>query len=165
MAITTPDNPGEGQARRLERVDAQLAILLRQPEVRQRLRAAPGENEWSAMQTLGHMAEMIPYWLDHCQRLIAATAEPPTFGRTLGAVERLAGVEVGARGDPEELLRVLHEQVQAAARAIREMTVRERSKKGVHVRRGEMTVAEVIEQFIVGHAEEHLAQVRAAVQS
>jgi uncharacterized damage-inducible protein DinB len=164
MAMIRPDNPGEAQARRLESVDAQLATLLRQPEVLQRLRAAPGENEWSVTQILGHMVEMIPYWLDHCRRLIAATGEPPTFGRTLGSPERLAGVEQGARGEPEDLTRMLHEQVQAAARAIREMSPEERSKKGMHVREGEITVAEAIERFIVHHAEEHLAQVRAAVQ-
>jgi uncharacterized damage-inducible protein DinB len=164
MASTIQANPGEAQARRLESVDVQLATLLRQPEVQRRLRAAPGGNEWSATEILGHMVEMIPYWLDHCRRLIAATGEPPTFGRTLGSPERLAGVEQGARGNPEDLARMLHEQVQEAARAIREMSVEERSKKGMHMRDGEMTVGEVIERFIVDHAEEHLAQVRAAVR-
>lgn len=164
MAMIRPDNAGEAQARRLESVDVQLATLLRQPEVQRRLRAAPGENEWSATQILGHMVEMIPYWLDHCRRLIAATGDPPTFGRTLGSPERLAGVEQGAKGNPEDLARMLHEQVLEAARAIREMSAGERSKKGMHVRDGEMTVAEVIERFIVDHAEEHLAQVRAAAR-
>ena len=165
MTMTTPDNSGEAQARRLESVDLQLATLIRQPQVAERLRAAPGENEWSAMQTMGHMVEMIPYWLNHCRRLIAATGEPPAFGRTLNAVERLEGVELGAQGHPDELLRMLHEQVQTAARAIREMTAAERAKKGVHARDGEMTVAEVIERFIVSHAEDHLNQVRATLQS
>jgi len=81
----TEENPGEAQARRLETVYEQLAALLRQPEVAQRLRAAAGENEWSAMQTVGHTVEMIPYWLSHCRALIAATAGPPRFGRTLDA--------------------------------------------------------------------------------
>jgi hypothetical protein len=164
MAEIGPENAGEAQARRLESVDAQLATLLRRPEVQRRLRGAPNENEWSATQILGHMVEMIPYWLDHCRRLIAATGEPPTFGRTLGSPERLAGVEQGAKGSPEDLARMLHEQVREAARSIREMSAAERSKKGMHVRDGEMTVAEVIERFIVDHAEEHLVQVRAAVR-
>ena len=41
----------------------------------------------------------------------------------------------------------------------------ERSKRGISPERGEMTVAEVLESFIVGHAEEHLAQVQAALRS
>ena len=41
MTAGTQENPGEAQARRLESVYEQLAALLRQPEVAQRLRAAP----------------------------------------------------------------------------------------------------------------------------
>jgi uncharacterized damage-inducible protein DinB len=158
-------NPGEAQARRLERVHEQLAALLNQPEVARRLRAAPGENEWSAMQILGHLQEMIPYWLGCCRAMIAATTEPPRFGRGPEAPERLAGVERGATGDPDELLRLLGDEVRAAAGALRQLSPAERDKRGLHVRRGEMTVAEVLELFVVAHAEDHLAQVRTALQA
>jgi hypothetical protein len=53
-------NFSETQARRLESVYAQLMTLLHRPEVTQRLRTAPGNDEWSALQVLGHMVEMIP---------------------------------------------------------------------------------------------------------
>src|SRR5262249_52261924 len=128
-----------------------------------RLRTAPGKDEWSAMQTLGHVTEMIPYWLNHCRVLIAATGEPPRFGRTAGSPERLAGVAHGAASNPEELLVRLHEEVRAAA-AIRKLTLAERSKRGISGERGEITVEEVIESIIVSHAEEHLAQVRCALR-
>ena len=163
MTAGTQENPGAAQAKRLESVYEQLAALLRQPEVAQRLRAAPGADEWSAMQTVGHMAEMIPYWLSHCRTLIAATGEPPRFGRTLDSPERLAGVERGAAGAPDEFLRLLDDEVRAAAQAIRRMSAAERGKTGLHPRHSEMTVADVVEVFIVAHAEEHLAQVQAAL--
>lgn len=165
MTASVEENPGEAQARRLERMNEQLAALLRQPDVARRLRAVPGENEWSAMQTVGHLAEMIPYWLSHCQVLIAATAEPPHFGRSLDAPERLTGVERGAMGSQDELLRLLNDEIQAAANAIRQMSTAERDKKGIHRSRGEMTVADVVELLIVTHAEDHLAQVRAALKA
>lgn len=165
MTAGTEESSAEAQARRLESVYEQLAALLRQPQVAQRLRAAPGENEWSAMQTVGHMAEMIPYWLDHCRTLIAASGEPPRFGRTLDSPERLAGVERGAAGTPDEFLRLLDEEVRAAAQAIRQMSAAERAKTGLHLRRGQMTVADVVEVFIVAHAEEHLEQMRAALRT
>ena len=164
MAARHDENPAEAQARRLESVSEQLTTLLNQPEVARRLRTAPGENEWSAMQVLGHVVEMIPYWMSHCRALIAA-AEPPRFGRTPDAPERLAGVERGAAAEPDELLRLLHKEVQAAARSIRQMTTAERGKKGVNVKRGEVTVADIVELFIVAHAEEHVAQVRTALRS
>jgi uncharacterized damage-inducible protein DinB len=164
--VTTPaaESPGEGQARRLERVYDEVARLLRDQGVAARLRTAPRENEWSAMQTLGHMTEMIPYWLSHCRTLIAATGELPRFGRTPGSPERLAGVEHGAAAEPDALLGQLQQEVRAAAGAIRKLSTAERGKRGLYTGRGEMmTVADVIESFIVGHAEEHLAQVQAAL--
>jgi hypothetical protein len=107
---------------------------------------------------------MIPYWMSHCRALIAAT-EPRRFGRTLDAPERLAGVERGAAAEPGDLLRALQTEIREAARSIRQMSAAERGKKGVHTKRGEITVADIVELFIVAHAEEHVAQVRAALKS
>jgi hypothetical protein len=156
---------GEVQAKRLERVYEEVAKLLREPGVASCLRTPPARNEWSAMQTLGHMTEMIPYWLNHCRTLIAATGSPPTFGRTHGSAERLAGVAHGATSDADALLGQLHEEVRAAASVIRQLSIMERGKRGISTERGEMTVAEVIESFIVDHAEEHLAQVQIALRA
>jgi len=156
---------GESQARRLERVYEQVAGLLRRPSVASRLRTAPGESEWSAMQTIGHMAEMIPYWLNHCRVLIAASGDPPTFGRPPGSPERLAGISHGATAEPEALLAKLEDGVRRAAGAIRALSPAERGKRGISPGRGEMTVADVLESFIVHHAEAHLAQVEAALRA
>ena len=159
-------NPGEAQAARLERVYDEVARLLRDPRVASRLRTAPGENEWSAMETLGHMTEMIPYWLSHCRVLMAAgPGELPTLGRAPGSPERLAGVAHGAAAGPDALLTELHGEVRSAANTIRRLSEAERGKRGVYPGRGEVSVADVVESFIVGHAEEHLKQVRAALGS
>ena len=161
----TKSGSHDAQAKRLERVYEEVAKLLREPGVGARLRTPPGENEWSAMQTLGHMTEMIPYWLNHCRTLIAAMGTPPTFGRTPGAPERLAGVAHGASADPDGLLRQLHEEIREAASVIRQLSAAERVKRGISTEQGEMTVAQVIELFIVDHAEEHLAQVQAVLRT
>jgi len=76
----------------------------------------------------------------------------------------LAGVAHGASADPNALLHQLHEEVLAAASAIRQLSLAERGKRGISGERGEMTVAQVIELFIVDHAEEHLAQVQTALR-
>jgi len=163
VAIHT-DNPGELQAKRLERVYEDVAKLLRDPGVTARLGTAPGADAWSAMQVLGHMAEMIPYWLNWCRVLIAATGEPPWFGRTPGSPERLAGVAHGAAAKPADLLRQLEKEVRAAAGTIRTLTAAERSKRGRSSEGGEQTVGEILESIIVAHAEEHLAQVQTALR-
>lgn len=163
MTTSSETNPSEAQASRLEQVYEQVAALLHQPDVAQRLRTGPGENEWSALQTLGHTIEMIPYWLHHCHQMIDA-AEPPQFGRTLDSPERLAGVEQATTRDPEELLRLLNDEVKVAAKIIRNLSAEKLGKTGIHLRQGEMTVADVIERFIVAHAEDHVAQIRTALQ-
>lgn len=161
----TASSSGEAQAKRLERVYEEVAKLLQEPGVAARLRTPPGRNEWSAMQTLGHMTEMIPYWLSHCRTLIAAAGTPPAFGRTPGSPERLSGVAHGASAEPDALRRQLDAAVRAAASEIRQLSTTERSKRGISSERGEMTVAQVIESFVVDHAEEHLAQVQSALRT
>jgi len=59
----------------------------------------------------------------------------------------------------------LQKEVRAAAGTIRELSASERGKRGLYPGRGEMTVADVLESFIVSHAEEHLAQVQSALRS
>jgi uncharacterized damage-inducible protein DinB len=165
MTAAIPATPSEVQAQRLERVYDQVSTLLHQPDVAERLHTAPGDQEWSALQVIGHMAEMIPYWLHHCHLLIAAPLEPPQFGRTPDAPERLAGVESAATRDADALLGQLKQAVEAAAKDIRHMSEVERGKTGIHLRQGTMTVADAVEQLIVGHAEAHLVQIQEALRS
>jgi len=164
MTADTGIHSSDTQARRLEQVYEQVNTLLHHQDDVPRLRTAPGDQAWSALHVIGHMVEMIPYWLDHCHHLIAATLEPPQFGRTLDAPERLAGVEAATTIDARELLSQLQQVVETAAKDIRHMTEAERSKTGIHVRQGSMTVADVIEDLIVGHAEAHVIQVQEALK-
>ena len=147
----------ESQARRLENVNRQLAALLRRPEVAQRVRAA-GPEEWSSVEILGHMIEFINYWMGSARTLATATGEPPHFGRSVDAPERLAAVQHGAASDPEALLAELDRAVTVAASDIRAMTPAQRARTGIHNRLGEIAVADAIEELVVGHTEAHLAQ-------
>lgn len=151
------------QARRLEAVYAAIAAAFEEPGVLERLRSAPAD-EWSTMQILGHMVEMIPYWLSHCQAMIAAQDGPVKVGRALDASERLAGVERGAAATPEGLLQALGQAVTRGSAAIQAMTPAEREQRGEHVRLGAVTVAQLIEMTIITHAEDHLAQIRQTLQ-
>ena len=164
MNASSEANFSETLARRLESVYSQLTTLLHRPDAAQRLATPPGHDEWSALQVLGHMAEMIPYWVSHCRTLIAAH-EPPHFGRMPEAPERLAAVDPGALKQPGALVSLLEAEIKAAAKTLRQLTPAERRKTGIHVKRGKMTVDEILEQLIVAHAEDHLVQVRAALQA
>jgi hypothetical protein len=110
----------EGQTRRLESVYEGVAGLLSRPDIAQRARVAPSEEEWSVVQILGHMVEIVPYWHGLYHKIIAAAGEPPEFGQPLDAPERLAAVQRPESEEPDELLRFLNEEVRPAARAIRQ---------------------------------------------
>ena len=153
------------QVRRLKQVYEQLEAELQQPAMIQRLRQSADNNEWSTLQILGHMVEMIPYWLRHCQTLVAAMGNPPQFGRTLDEPERLEGIARGATKNPDELICLLKQEIAIATETIQSMSPMERDKTGIHIRHGEMTVENTLETFVVSHAEDHLAQVKKALHA
>ncbi len=155
----------EPQAQRLEQVLQRLEVEFQKPLAAQRFHHRAGESEWSAMQILGHMIEMIPYWLHDCQEIIATTDHQVKFGRGEDAPERLEGVESVADKNPEDVLPLLRQEIASATKIIRAMTPAEREKKGVHIRRGELTVADIIENVVVAHAEAHLGQIEKALQA
>ncbi len=165
MATDSETYSGESQARRLQAAVEQIAALVRQPENAQRLRAVPGKDEWTVLQTLGHCAELIPYWLSQCRIVIqAGGGDLPDFGRTLDDPGRLAGVERGAVGNPDELLGQVQAEARKGAAAIRALTAEERARKGINRRGEEMSVGDIVERFIVAHAEDHLKQIREALK-
>lgn len=155
---------GESQARRLEEIGDQLFLLLQQPDVSQRVHTCQDENEWSVMQILGHMAEMIPFWTNRCCFSNVATEGPLQFGRELDASERLDGINWEAERELDVIVFVLKQEIRRAAQAIRNISNEDRKKKGLHIRYGEMTIADAIERLIVAHAEEHLNQIHSTLQ-
>ena len=149
----------EGQALRLENINRQLAALLRQPNLAQRLQAAsPGE--WSTVQIVAHMIELINYWMRDIRALAVATGQPPQFGRTLDSPERLEAVQVGAVSSPDDLLPQLDRAATTAASDIRGMTPAQRAKTGFHNRLGQIAVSNAIDELVVDHAEAHLNQIK-----
>jgi septum formation topological specificity factor MinE len=159
------DDPksAEGQSRRLEKVYEELAARMRQPDVMQEMHVVVIQGEWSPMQILGHMVEMIPYWLGHFREVMATAGELPKLGRSQDAPERLEGAERGAEGYPDKMLEQLREEILAAVSTFRSMSPSQREKKGVHTTRGEMTLAAMIDVFVVSHAEDHLEQIKSTI--
>lgn len=162
MPDTSPDSPCEAWAERLETAADRLTALLTEPNAAARLRVREGDDDWSAAQVLGHVVEMLPYWTHQCQRLMAA-AEPPSFGRSIDSPSRLAGPARGASADTGYLLTELRREAAAGAAFIRRLAPDDLTRQGHHPRRGLMTVADIVESFVVGHIEEHLAQAQAVL--
>ena len=117
------------------------------------------EAAWGPREVLAHVAEMLPFWLGEMERVIdgdGGSAVP--FGRVTEDAVRI-GLIARDRTLP---LRVLFGRVDTGLRDWAErlgtLTDDERTRMGVHPRLGEMAAAGVLERFVLGHAEDHVAQ-------
>lgn len=116
---------------------------------------------WEPAQVLGHIAEFIPYWLGQASLLIRARTagdEPPPFGRTQGDPDRIARIEEGRQAQPEDLQARLNDGLRQFRDFMETTAGEDWLAAGVHPRRGEMTVQQVVREFIVDHLEQHVAQ-------
>jgi hypothetical protein len=124
--------------------------------------AEPGTGErWDAGQLWAHVVEFVPYWIEEGRKVLDLGAEEPVpFGRVKTDPGRIASIEN---------LREIPVQLQSAATAsnIRELRwfLREIDeqpggweREGLHQKLGVMRMTRIVEEFLVGHLEEHLHQ-------
>lgn len=117
------------------------------------------EAQWGPREVLAHVEEMLPFWLGELERVVDGTgSDPVPFGRIADDTIRIATIE----RDRSLPLRVQFARIDAGLRdwADRLVTLTEtdRSRVGVHPRLGEMPAPAMLERFVLGHAEDHIAQ-------
>lgn len=120
----------------------------------------PGSGEqWEAGQVWAHLAEFPAYWLAQAQRVVALpTYEPVPFGRVKTDAGRLEAIERDRHTDPSALLERVRSSLAEVTDAIRSLPPEAWTRRGAHPTRGEMTVRQIVEHFIVEHLEEHADQ-------
>ena len=106
-----------------------------------------------------HVEEMLPFWLGEMERVIDGDGSAPTpFGRTADDAVRLGIIE----RDRSLPLRVLFARIDDGLRAWEErlptLSDAERERIGLHPRLGEMRAPAILDRFVTGHAEDHIAQ-------
>ena len=127
------------------------------------LQRRPSAEEWTAAELSGHVAEFPTVLAQQARQLIANPGA--LLGRDPDDASRLAAVtRLGAAG-PIEAAAAVREGVHKAAELLKDLPAHAWEIKGRHRRAGEITVAQLVENFIVGHIHEHLNQARTAVAS
>ena len=165
----------DAQASRLEA--AASAILALRERVERagswplaELYGTEAEASWGPPELLAHLEEMLPYWLGEIERILDGPPDGPPSGPPDIAVPfgRVASddVRIGVIGrDRTVPLRELFARLAAdAARVasrLRELSHDEAGRRGLHPVRGELTIVDIVERFLVGHLEEHVGQLRA----
>lgn len=123
------------------------------------------EAEWGPREVLAHVEEMLPFWLGELERVVdpATAPGPVAFGRIADDTARVAIIE----RDRSLPLGVLFARIDSGLRdwadRLATLTDAEGDRIGLHPRLGEMPARAIPERFVVGHAEDHIAQLEATL--
>ncbi len=112
---------------------------------------------WDRGQVLAHVAEILPYWTRQAE-LVAERGGGVPFGRVKSDPERIAVIERDRHQDPERLLERMDHELQKVLALLDRLDDQALARTGRHERLGEMTVAGIIDRFLVEHLEEHADQ-------
>jgi DinB superfamily len=122
----------------------------------------PTGERWEAGQVWAHLAEFIPYWLGELVLVTEhGTADPAPFGRTKTDPGRIAALERDRRTDRAVLWNRTAADIARLRVFLLGLDDAAWQARGLHPTRGEMDVAEMVDEFLVGHLEEHAAQLEA----
>jgi hypothetical protein len=131
------------------------------PTVPNQARTSPdpetGE-QWDRGQVLAHVAEILPYWTQQVDLVIERGGEGVPFGRVKSDPDRVAAIERSRGEDTAELLARMDQGLQEVLALLGRLDDQALGLTGSHQRLGEMTVAAIIDRFIVDHLEEHADQ-------
>ena len=122
------------------------------------LTVRPAPEEWSAMELLGHVAEMHYSYVARAERLMASPGTP--LARPMDSPERLEGIGRGLSGSLDDALAQLDAARLHALAFLERLTPEEMAIQGHHASLGQLTVRDVFDRTIVGHARNHLDQLR-----
>jgi hypothetical protein len=119
------------------------------------------ESEWGPPEILGHVDEMLAYWVDELERVLAGDpAGPVAFGRIATDQSRMDRIDADRRKPMGALLDDIAAGLDRAAGFAAGLDADAVARIGVHPSRGEITIAESLERFLAAHLEDHLAQLR-----
>jgi len=127
-----------------------------------------GSERWEAGQVWSHLAEFPPYWAAQIQHVVdgwakqqpdpGAARQPVRFGRTKADAERIAAIERDRHTDPAALLARVAREIAALADELDGLSAAGWAAVGAHPTLGAMTMPQIVEDFVVGHLEEHADQ-------
>jgi DinB superfamily len=119
----------------------------------------PSGERWEWGQVWAHVAEFIPYWMGEIRSILAGPAdEPAPFGRTKTDPDRIAAIERD-RGQPvAELWNRMQGHLAGLWNFLDDLPADAWSRQGLHPTLGAMSVSMVADEMLVGHLEQHAAQ-------
>ena len=150
---------------RISRIETSVNQLIETAEAlpSQVLYAEPEPNEWAVMSILAHVVELMPYWANQALEVARRSADGQPFGRTHDDPDRIGAVQQHSRDSLDSMLPRLRSASSEAIAALQQIPSDRWTRTARHANRGDMTVEQIVEQFLVSHVEDHLAQARSAI--
>jgi hypothetical protein len=120
------------------------------------------EADWGPKELLAHVAEMIPYWMAQIEGVLARdpASGPVPFGRVATDEARIARIGADRQQPVGALLAGIDASVAAAVDRLRALDPAVRARRGLHPRRGELTVEAMVPLFLADHLVDHVTQLR-----
>lgn len=129
------------------------------------LYAEPEPNEWPVMSILAHVVELMPYWAKQALEVSRRSADSQPFGRTHDDPDRIGAVQQHGRDSLDSMLPRVQTACAEAVDLLRQIPQDRWTRTARHANRGDMSVEQIVDQFLVNHVEEHLTQARAAISA
>ncbi|HZS13383.1 MAG TPA: hypothetical protein VFC09_02185 [Candidatus Dormibacteraeota bacterium] len=119
----------------------------------------PTGETWEWGQVWAHLAEFLPYWLAQAREVIAAYhGEPVPFGRTKADAGRISAIERDRNQAVRSLWQRTRDGIGATRAFLRDVPDAGWAARGLHSTLGVMPLPRIVDEFMVGHLEQHAAQ-------
>jgi hypothetical protein len=117
------------------------------------------EEQWDWGQVWAHVGEFPGYWLDQLAVVMAAPRdEPQPFGRTRTDPARIGAIEADRSRPVTELWPRIEQQLARLRTTLEGFTAQDWQLRISHPTLGVMVMPAILDRFLVGHLEEHAAQ-------
>lgn len=123
----------------------------------------PGPGEWPVMSTLAHVAELLPFWAHQAEGI--AREPGSSFGRSHDDPRRVGPIEQHGHDALDAIVPSIRLGLDQCLATLRSIPAEAWSKTGQHATRGEMSVADIVDRFLVSHVEEHQAQIASTLST
>jgi hypothetical protein len=118
----------------------------------------PAENEWSVMQSLAHIVEIMPYWANEIEQL--ADKPGQKFGRVMSDEARLRAIAEHGDDELAQAEAVLPGSYARMKEVLADLTDADLAKTGVHSKYGERPLEWFMREFVTDHLRNHLTQLQ-----
>lgn len=119
----------------------------------------PSEQEWSIIEIIGHVEEVIPYWVNEFVRVVEA--DGTDWGRGLQDKARLQAVAEAPSRNATDILNGIKEAQQYANAKWETLKEQDLSLEAPHrnPKFGVKPMSFLVEHFITGHLANHVKQI------